>query len=603
MAIQLRDYQIEIINEVNSIFEENIQKKAEDKLRPLVQLPTGTGKTYVLIQLAFDFYQRMFDRDFNNRRVLILSHRNIINDQIVEKFIAEKKGISIKKLNSKKRKTEFELKEIFTVATIQTAVNHANKEYGLIIVDEAHHVPSEQYQSLFNRIKSNKTELLGFSATPDRLDRKRLFPTFTNLISSKQIIDFINEGYLSKYEHYVSATYKLTSNEYVALLNKKEDDFDLNKYEERLSNSRFIADVVNNHQKYCKHKRTLIYAINKKHGNEILTSLKENGVERVELIHSSFNKSHNDVAIDKFKNNQIDTLINIEMFTEGFDLCSLDCVILARPTLSLTLYLQMMGRALRVDTTKPDKRAIILDIVNNAQFHGYLSEYRSWGLFGNTSEVKEVELKQWDDAKSGTPRIKQVDALVELKDSSENHYNPSFKIIRKPYLSHIQQDPNISDRELTIPELRNELNTLYEALKKKKGMFYFVKLKPYYAVDSTLNQITDISKNNPYDELIYNLSSIENDVEILSKYIQTINSYTMKYNEIIRHKVTFAQLANELEMQPAILFNMLSNNRYRIDSFVLFVQNNKMIDGNRRKFNIEMPIALANAIRKKIRNV
>jgi superfamily II DNA or RNA helicase len=541
----------------------------------------------------------MYEHDFKNRRVLILSHRNIINDQIIEKFIAEKNEISIKKLKNGSKKSEFEIKEIFTVSTIQTAVKHAEEDYGLIIIDEAHHVPSDQYQKLLNRIKSSKTELLGFSATPDRSDQKRLYPTFNKLITSKQIIDFVNEGYLSKYEHYVSATYKLTSTEYVAFVNKKDNEFDLIKYEEKLSNSRFIADIIDNHIKYCNQKKTLIYAINIKHGEEILNSLMENGIDKVALIHSKLNKTEIDSTIDQFKNNHIDTLINIEMFTEGFDLCSLDCVILARPTMSLTLYLQMMGRALRIDENNPDKKAIILDIVNNAQFHGYLSEDRSWGLFGNAAELKDDDLIPFDDIEYGTPRINQVDALVELKDSSEKHYNTSIKIIRKPYLSDIQQDTNIPDKELRMPDLENELNTMFESIKKGKAAFDFIKLKPYFLIDKTSNTITKLDENNPYDELIYNLTSIEHDVKVLTEYIKEVNSTSFQYNLNNNSTIKFNELATELEMKPTVLFYKLTN-EVMIDSFFSFAINKKIIDGSHRKFNIEMPTTLANQIRNRI---
>lgn len=581
----LKHYQKEVVEKTYNFLIENNDKEIKDKKRILIQMPTGTGKTYVLAQLAYKYYKYKIKQEYDNRHILILSHRKIIINQILNLF---KKNV-----NTTIEELEYgeHSNSPISISTIQRAFNILKKnkrKFGLIIVDEAHHIVSEQYQKLLNFIGLDNTELIGFTATPLRLDGKSLSPTFNELITSKQIIEFIKEGHLSNYEHYVSSTYRIDNNMQMAIINKSKNDVDLNKYDKIISRSTLIADIVENYVTHCSNNKTLIYAINIKHAEEIKIMLDNISGCKIDIIHSNNGtiKTRQNI-IDNFKKdanepNSINTLINVEMFTEGFDLCALDNVILARPTYSLSLYLQMMGRALRKDERNPKKIAKIIDIVNNAQFHGYISTHREWSLYNFYNEPEFELSENIDEINSRKKVINSVNAVVTLQDSSQkNIYTSKHVIVYRPYLHSTNKEIELNDEALSRVKLESNLKDIYNFKLNKKTSNDVIILKPKFLIID--NKIKELDDNCEFNNKIFMLNGvIENDVDnllnLIFKYNTTKNEYKIQNNTTTK----FNDLAKKHNLSGPVLMAIAEKSKTFRDYFIknkfILKSNNNIYD-------------------------
>ena len=153
-----------------------------------------------------------------------------------------------------------------------------------------------------------------------------------------------------------------------------------------------IGDIVTNYKNLADGKRAICYCINRAHSEHVAESFRAAGIP-AEHIDGETHKAVRARAIEDFRTGQLQILCNAELLGEGFDVPAMEAVILARPTASLTLYIQQSMRPLRPDPNNPEKRAVIIDHVGNVFRHGMPDEEREWSLETKKRKPRATAIK------------------------------------------------------------------------------------------------------------------------------------------------------------------------------------------------------------------
>ena len=325
----------------------------------MFQMPTGTGKTRLFTSIISDIkaWSVLFHHE---AKVLIIAHRVELIEQISEsldKYKVEHGIIAAGK--------ERNLRAQVQVASIQTITHRNNLDVAsslnanFIIIDEAHHSTANSYRKLWELYPDSKK--LGVTATPWRMNHSGFKSLYDKLIISKSIAEFIREGWLAPYSYF---SIKDTSNIRldIAGINEFdiEGDYKISALERVMDNTTIRANLLNSYLKLAKGKKGIIYSISRKHSDHICEEYKKAGVNIVR-IDSETPREERRLYVQRFKNGLIDIIVNVDIFSEGFDCPDIEFIQLARPTKSLVKYLQQVGRGLRPTADK--SKCIILDNV------------------------------------------------------------------------------------------------------------------------------------------------------------------------------------------------------------------------------------------------
>lgn len=339
----------------------------------MLQMPTGTGKTYLFTSLINDLLTN-YKRWHKEINILIVAHRTELLDQISATL--SRYGIAHGFIQGTREQHLWKRVQVGSIMSLLTDKNRYNVErqrFDYIIVDEAHHSLAANYVSLFGMFPAAKK--LGVTATPCRLNHEPFTSLYEYLITAPQISWFIKNHLLADFD-YVSI--KPTS-EMQRLINNSEvadtGDFVNRDLDNTLNNNRIRAKLFKAYEEYAKGKKGIIYAINKLHAANIAELYSSNGVKAV-AIDCDTPKEERQALIAAFKESKIMVLVNVDIFTEGFDCPNVEFIQLARPTLSLSLYLQQVGRGLRVVEGKD--KTIIIDNVGLYNRFGLPDARRMW---------------------------------------------------------------------------------------------------------------------------------------------------------------------------------------------------------------------------------
>lgn len=352
---------------------EQIYKSWNDNRAVMLQMPTGTGKTRLFVSILKDFHKYAAESK-KQIRVLILVHRVELIDQISEE-LGVRYGLAHGFIHSKDRERR---KFPFQIASVQTLNRRLDnwKDYGFdfIIVDEAHHVLAESYKKIINTFPNAK--ILGVTATPYRLSGVGFRPEFDKLIVSDSIQEFINKGYLCNYEYYSISPFSYVQNEINNIQGTDASgDFANTEIQRVCDQDKIRAQIVETYFNYARGKKGIVYTINKTHNKHLCEAFCEKGLKAV-AIDSDTDIEERERMIEDFKQNKIDIICNVDIFSEGFDCPDIEFVQLARPTKSLSLYLQQVGRGLRISTNK--EKTIFLDNVGLYNRFGVPAANRYW---------------------------------------------------------------------------------------------------------------------------------------------------------------------------------------------------------------------------------
>ena len=347
-------------------YQEDMKSRIEKALclhrSVMAQMPTGTGKTYLLTAVIDSFV-----RANSKAKVWIVAHRRELVSQIDE---------TVRKFHSYSSATSSLLSSVKAMS-IQWLMKHYDEieeEPGLIVIDEAHHALAKTYKEMWERFP--KAKFLGLTATPCRLNGKGFTDLFDVLVQSWGVPEFISKGRLATYD-FVSIKSDGVTQRLIDSLQKRGADGDYqNKEMDMLLNKKpSIERLYRSLEEFGKDRKGIVYAINISHAQKITKLYQEHGVKAI-AIDSKTPATERQQDIEAFKKGDIQVLVNVDIFSEGFDCPDVEFVQLARPTLSLAKYLQMVGRGLRV--AKGKKNCVIIDNVGLYRVFGLPSQVWNW---------------------------------------------------------------------------------------------------------------------------------------------------------------------------------------------------------------------------------
>lgn len=311
----------------------------------MFQMPTGTGKTRLFTSIISDIKAWSIINQ-KEIKILIIAHRVELIEQISDSL--EKYRVSHGIIAGGKQRN---LLPQVQVASIQTITHKSNEEVAnalgvdFIIIDEAHHSTAKSYKKLWDLYPTSKK--LGVTATPWRMNHSGFKSVYDKLIISKSIKEFIQEGWLSPYTYYSvkdSSNIKKDIDSIVEF--DIEGDYKISALEHIMDRQAIHANLLDSYLKLAKGKKGIIYSISRKHSDHICAQYKQAGINIVRIDNETPREERR-LYVKRFKSGLIDIIVNVDIFSEGFDCPDIEFIQLARPTKSLVKYLQQVGRGLR----------------------------------------------------------------------------------------------------------------------------------------------------------------------------------------------------------------------------------------------------------------
>ena len=395
----LRDYQIEICESVREAFKKHRSV--------MMQMPTGTGKTVVLASLVQQYLDKSLEFRDQHCQVLIVAHRIELTEQMGEHL--KRYGIEYGVIAGGRKTKEAEPVIVASIQTLSSKLSSLSSilSPSLIIIDEAHHAVAKTYRQLWDVWP--EARFLGLTATPYRLSGEGFTDLFDVLVDSWSMKRFIAEGWLSAFDYYSirpdSDDQKLIDN-----LKKRgaDGDFQMKELHDTLDVTPCIERLFESFEQFAFDMKGIVYAIDIAHAEHIAEYYREQGVNALALSSKTDMKERKE-AVEAFrassvivhhqllKDKPIQVLVSVDLFSEGFDCPDVEFIQIARPTLSLAKYLQMIGRGLRPNKGK--ECCTIIDNVGMYRRFGLPSGERDWGMFfeGLKDErIKELKNLNFD---------------------------------------------------------------------------------------------------------------------------------------------------------------------------------------------------------------
>lgn len=337
----LREYQETLIRQVSDAWRRG--RKA-----PCIVLPCGGGKSVIVAEMA----RRT---TLNCRRVLFLVHRRELCGQIERTF--RQWGVDMRYCR---------------IMMVQTACRRLDElpVPSLIITDENHHSMAEGYRKIYEHFPDSYR--IGVTATPVRLDGSGLADVNDELIVGVSAKWLIGNHCLAPYDYYAPSVADMTK------IRLRHGEFDAKAAESIMLERKVFGDVIRYYQQYAKGAQAVCYCTTVRHSKQMAEKFSGAGIEAAH-IDGKTSKAERDRIIEQFRGGAIDILCNVDLISEGFDVPDCGCVIMLRPTQSLTLYIQQAMRCMRY---RGGKRAVILDHVGNYVRHGLPDDDRKWTLEG-----------------------------------------------------------------------------------------------------------------------------------------------------------------------------------------------------------------------------
>ena len=477
----LRDYQREMLGRINEAW--------KSCRSVMVQMPTGTGKTVLMSEVIrserlkvkgekcrilvvahrrelIEQIQNQIRRTEGQNFEIIRTEEQKVLDRRTEgqnleiirteghnKDIVTEEQIKLdRRTEGQKNKDRGAEEQVVYVESIQKLARAKEGDplfainFSLIIVDEAHHAVAKTYRTLWEMWPEAK--FLGLTATPCRLSGEGFGELFDVLLQSEDIQWFIDKGWLSDFE-YVSARPDSLMMHQIGGLQKRgaDGDYQTKEMATVMDVPESIAHLYDSYEAFAQGKKGIVYAINQEHARHIAAYYQSKGVNCA-VIDSTTPTKERDAIVEAYKTSlwgqapkqsatwglapevsrkgQVDVIVNVDIFSEGFDCPEVEFIQLARPTLSLNKYLQQVGRGMRVSEGK--ECVLILDNVGLYQMFGLPTDARDWRLMfegrlagkGQTGEEMPVFVRPTDLKSETTKRLVNLE-MVRIKRRGERH--------------------------------------------------------------------------------------------------------------------------------------------------------------------------------------
>ena len=351
----LRPYQTTLLHDARAQMRAGIRKI-------LIQSATGSGKTVLIAAMLKGAAERGKRAWFCNHR------RELVRQSVLTLTTAADISVGIVQAG-----VRLDPRELIQVCAIQSLARRLDKlpDPDIIVLDEAHHTASKTWSALIERFP--RAFIIGTTASPIRLDGRGLGAWFDVLLEGPSTATLIAQGHLAPYR-------LIAPPSRVDLSGVHAVAGDYNKHEaaDAMRASTVVGDALREYQARCAGKRALFFVWNVEESKALAARFAAAGIA-ARHVDGTTPERERDATMADFKAGRVLCLMSVDIVSEGFDVPLLDAVFLLRPTASLGLYLQQVGRALR---PAPGKTALIVDHVGNYTRHGLPDDPRVWSLDG-----------------------------------------------------------------------------------------------------------------------------------------------------------------------------------------------------------------------------
>lgn len=364
--IKLRSYQTDLVSKIRTAYQQG--RKAV-----LAVAPTGAGKTVIFSHIAASVAAR-------GKRVVVLVHRVELLRQTSSAL--SKSGVDHSLINPKFTP---DYRKAVQVASVQTLVKrlHMMPAPDLIVVDECHHANAGSWRKIISAFPN--AHVLGVTATPVRGDGTGLGVdaggVFDDLVEGPQVPWLIDNGFLVK-----PVVYAPMERLDLKGIKVVRGDYDQAELAKAVDKPKITGDAVQHYKKLCPGAPAVVFCVSIAHAQHVADEFRSAGF-RAYPVDGSMEDDIRKRILGGLGNGSVDVVCSCDLISEGTDIPAIGCAILLRPTQSMGLYIQQVGRALRPCAGKD--RAIILDHVGNVLVHGMPEEHREWSLEGEDRKKKK----------------------------------------------------------------------------------------------------------------------------------------------------------------------------------------------------------------------
>ena len=351
MKLQLRDYQTECLDAISASAKADISK-------PLVSLPTGTGKTIIFAYIVRQIAHR-------GGRSLILVHRDELLSQAEDKLkiICPEIQVGVVKASRNDLDAAVIIASVQTLSRVSRLKQLGDTPFNFLVTDEAHHSVASSYQRIYDALLEDGSEQLhlGVTATPNRADRRGLLEVYQEVVYHRSLLEMIRAGWLCDLR-----CVQITTDVSLDSVHTKQGDFAQGELGAVINTENRNELIVQAYQEHAAGRMALCFTVNVQHALDLAEAFQEEGVNAV-AISGKTPIEERRKTLKRFHDREIDVICNCQMLTEGYDEPAVDSIILARPTKSSVLYTQMVGRGTRTFPGKSD--CLILDFADVASHH------------------------------------------------------------------------------------------------------------------------------------------------------------------------------------------------------------------------------------------
>ncbi len=441
-------YQEEILEELQA------QREIHKRYKNLIVAATGTGKTVIS---AFDY--KAFKNKNKRARLLFVAHRKEILLQARATFQGVLRDNNFGELWVDGIVPDSNEYVFASVQTLQNSIdnlNLSNEYYDFVIIDEVHHISANSYRPILE--KFNPVILLGLTATPERMDGANILNDFCNVIASEiRLPDALNRKLLCPFQYF-----GISDNIDLKNIKWQNGKYSSQELTDAFNSDMRVSDIILKCENYLTDKNDVIalgFCATQGHAQYMSEKFNEAGLKADYLVSGRNNVRDN--IKSKFVNKEINYLFVVDIFNEGIDMPQIDTLLFLRPTESLTIFLQQLGRGLRFADNKDC--LTVLDFVGNAR-----EEYDFEGKFRHLVGKSNRSIK--DEIEDEFPHLPLGCSIVLEKKAKEhilNNIKKATSINRRKIINKIVNYKNHTSLPLTIDNFMNINNIPLESIYKK----------------------------------------------------------------------------------------------------------------------------------------